>query len=329
MNEEARGAWASRPSSLRYPAWREIAWRVWTNSGTHNVGLMAAGIGFYAFLSFVPLLGSLVMTYGLVADPSTVAEHMDVAVRHLPRSASNLVNDQLLNLTSTAAEKKGLGLLLALAVAIFGATRASGALISALNVVYEQNDRRGFLRGFGLATVLILCIMAVGLLGLVAASLYAFMGDIAAELGWAWATMLRLLAWLAAGSACILSLAAIYRFVPDREEAKWRWLTIGSVVATTGWLLATLGFGLYAANFGKYNATYGSLGAVVVLLIWLYLSAYALLLGALVNAEVERQVAIDTTTAPEKPIGKRGAVMADMSIATGEDGARRDGHRDG
>ena len=194
MNEEARGAWASRPSSLRYPAWREIAWRVWTNSGTHNLGLMAAGIAFYAFLSFVPLLGSLVMTYGLVADPSTVAEHMDVAVRHLPRSASSLVNDQLLSLTSTAAEKKGLGLLLALAVAIFGATRASGALISALNVVYEQNDRRGFLRGFGLATVLILCIMAVGLLGLVAASLYAFMGDLAAELGWAWATMLRLLA---------------------------------------------------------------------------------------------------------------------------------------
>lgn len=298
---------------------------MWVNGRTHNLGLLAAGVAFYSFLSFVPLLGALVMTYGLIADSSAVAQHMDVAVRLLPRSAADLVNEQLLSLVTTTAEQKGLGLLLALSVAIFGATRASKALISSLNVIYEQKDERGFLRGAGVATILTLCFVGAGLLGLLTASLYALVGDLVGELGWALGAALRCLAWLAAGAACIVGLAAIYRFAPDRQNARWRWLTPGSAVATLGWLLATLSFGIYAANFGRYNATYGSLAAVVVLLVWLYISAYAFLLGALVNAETERQVTVDTTIEPERPMGERGAAMADMSVAIGQDGGQPGG----
>lgn len=129
------------------------------------------------------------------------------------------------------------------------------------------------------------------------------------------ALVMRGITWLLAAIFCSFTIAAMYRFAPHRTDARWRWLTLGSVLATLLWLAATLGFGLYVAEFASYQATYGSLGAVVVLLVWLYVSAYAVLLGGIVNAEAERQTACDTTTGASRPIGQRGAVVADMSVA--------------
>ena len=126
---------------------------------------------------------------------------------------------------------------------------------------------------------------------------------------------MRVVTWLCAGIFCSFTIAAMYRFAPHRADARWRWLTTGSLLATVMWLIATLGFGVYVAEFGSYQATYGSLGAVVVLLMWLYVSAYAVLLGGLINAEAERQTACDTTTGAPRPIGQRGATVADMSVA--------------
>src|SRR3546814_3848808 len=145
--------------------------------------------------------------------------------------------------------------------------------------------------------------------------LLGFAQELAAELGSVAAMLVRIATWLGAALLCSATIAAMYRFAPDRADAEWRWLSVGPVLATIVWLIATLGFGFYAPRFGDYNATYGSLGAVVVLLLWLYVSAYAILLGGLVNAEAERQTARDTTTGPEEPMGKRGAVVADTSAA--------------
>ena len=315
IDPEVHGASATSPAQLPWPAWKAILQRVWANVGRHNVGLMSAGVAFYAFLSFVPLLGALLMSYGLVADPATVAKHMKIIIDLVPADAARLIYEQLTNLTTAAAGKKGIGLAVALVVSIYGATRASGAIITALNVIYEEQDRRGFIKGTMVSAILIVGAVVIGIVGVLSASMLGYAQTLLGDVGVAGAALIRLVTWLAAGALCCVTMAAMYRFAPDRADARWQWLSVGSIMATILWLIATLGFGFYAARFGDYDATYGSLGAVVVLLMWLYVSAYAILLGAMFNAETERQTARDTTTGPERPMGQRGATMADTSAA--------------
>ena len=299
------------PTALPAHAWREILGRVWVKTGTDNISLLAAGVAFYAVLSIVPLLGALVMTYGLIADPSTIADHMRTIIALVPRDAAKLILDQLISLVTTAADKKGLGLLIALMVSLYGASRAAGAVMMSLNVVYEETERRSILKTTIISLVMIVGAVAVGIVGLLAASVLALVGKLTEGWGADMALLLSIATWLFAGLLASTAIGAAYRYAPSRHDAKWKWLTIGSLLATVLWLLATVGFAAYAASIGNYNATYGSLGAVVVLLMWLYVSAYAILLGAEINAEAERQTARDTTTGPEKPLGRRGATVAD------------------
>jgi len=315
QNEIELGAAVESPGQLGWPAWRAIFGRVWVNSGRHNIGLMAGGVAFYAFLSFVPLLGALVMTYGLIADPEVVAQHMRLIIDVVPADAARLIYDQLVSLTTTAADKKGVGLIVALTVSIFGASRASGGMMSALNVIYEQEDRRGILRGTGVSAVLVIGAVLVGIAGVLAASVLGFVQDLISGIGPVAAALVRIVTWAIAGLLASVTIGATYRFAPYRANARWQWLSVGAVLATVLWLLATLGFGFYASHFAGYDATYGSLSAIVVLMMWLYLSAYAVLIGGLVNAEAERQTSVDTTTGRPKAMGSRGATVADMSAA--------------
>lgn len=314
---DLHGRDATRPTRLPAHAWREIARRVWDRTGTANIGLLAAGVAFYGFLSIVPLLGALIMTYGLIADPSTIADHMRTIIEVVPKDAAKLILDQLVSLVTTAAGKKGLGLAVALVIALYGATRASGAVMTALNVVYEQPEKRSLVKTTLISFVLIIGAVLVGIVGLLAASVLALVGRFIDGLGPLAALGINVVTWGVAGGLACFGIAATYRYGPSRHDARWRWLTAGSALATLLWLIATLGFGAYAATLGNYNATYGSLGAVVVLLMWLWVSAYAILLGALVNAEAERQTARDTTTGPEKPMGQRGATVADEVAPAG------------
>ncbi len=310
--DDPHGRDASSPLALPRHAWREILGRVWTKTSNDNISLMAAGVAFYAFLSVVPLLGALVMSYGLLADPSTIAEHMQTVIRLVPKDAAKLILDQIVSLVTTASSKKGIGLIVALFVAIYGATRASGAIIMAMNVIYEQHERRSLVRTTLISFAMIIGAVAVGICGLLAGSALALLGKWANRLGDATTITIGAATWaIAAGLACF-AIAAAYRYAPDRHDAKWRWVSLGSVIATVLWLLATLGFGAYAKTIGNYNATYGSLGAVVVLLMWLFVSAYAVLLGASINAEMERQLKRDTTKGPARPLGKRNATVADQ-----------------
>ena len=311
MPQDMHGRAAQSPLGLPRHAWREVLGRVWVKTGTDNIGLLAAGVAFYAFLAFVPLLGALVMTYGLVADPATIADHMRSVISVVPKDAAKLILDQLLSLVTTATTKKGVALLIALLISLYGATRASGAIIMALNVVYEQVERRSLIRTTLISFAMIVVAVLVAICGMFAASALALVGKLAHGLGGAATLAINGATWAFAALLASMAIAATYRYAPDRHDAKWRWLSLGSGLATLLWLLATLGFGAYAATIGDYNATYGSLGAVVVLLMWLYVSAYAILLGAELNAETERQVENDTTVGPDKPLGSRGATVAD------------------
>ncbi len=255
------------------------------------------------------------MAYGLIADASTVARHMRFVIDLVPADAAALIYDQLTQLTQTAERRKGIGLFAAMTVSIYGASRASGAMIAALNIIYEEKDRRSYLRSAFLSAALTAGAILVMVTGLTAASLLNFAENWIVGVGPIAALAVKIFSWLIAASVCIATIGGIYRFAPNRADASWRWLTLGSVLATLVWVVLTIAFGIYASRFSDYNAAYGSLGAVVVLMMWLYLSAYAVLLGALINTETERQTAQDTTTGRERPIGKRGAIMADTSAA--------------
>lgn len=317
MDDQGRDA--VRPWHMRRKALVAIAKRAWGETGKDNIGLIAAGVAFYGFLALVPLLGAIVLIYGLAADQATVVRDMGKLAAVMPTDVAKLVGEQLLNVVQTSDGKKGLGLLLAFGLALFGARNGAGAIITALNVAYEEEEKRGFLlvNLLSLAMTAVAVLVAILALGAITAlghleNLIPHAPDAVLLLGKIGAYLLLTLAGAAAA-------AALYRYGPSRQRAQWVWLTPGSVVAALLWLVLTIGFGIYVANFSNYNATYGSLGAVVVTLTWLYLSSYILLFGAELNSEFEHQTAQDTTMA-QAPLGQRGAWAADHVAGTDDDG---------
>ena len=302
---------ATTPTAVPVRGWWQVLKRTYAESTNDNLGLIAAGVAFYGFLAMVPLLGAMVLTYGLAVDPADVSKHMQALTGVVPGEAAKLINEQLKNVVATTTGKKGLGLALALLLAVYGAMKGAGAVVTALNIAYEEEDNRGFLKTtlVNAAVTVTAILLAVALM--LAASITALLQDLVHSLGSGAQVGIKVLSWAVVAALASFAIAALYRYAPARSKPQWKWITPGSILATLGLLVGTLGFGFYAANFGNYNATYGSLGAVVVLLLWLYLSAYVLLLGAEFNSELEHQTARDTTVGQEKPLGARGAKMAD------------------
>lgn len=307
----ASGTKAASPWQMSFAEWKAVAMRTVKETGNDNVGLIAAGVAFYGFLALVPLLGAIVLTYGLVAEPASVIKNMQQLTSVMPGDAAKLVGEQLMNVVKTSDGKKGAGLLLALALALFGARNGAGAIITALNVAYEEEETRGFIRVNLLALAMTAGAVVIAILAVVA---IAAMGHLEKLLEGAPGFVIvlgKILSYVAMTSAGAAGAATLYRYGPARDKAKWTWLTPGSLLAALLWLVLTIGFGIYVANFGNYNATYGSLGAVVVLLTWLYLSSYILLFGAELNSELEHQTEADTTSGKAAPMGTRGAWAAD------------------
>ena len=259
--------------------------RLWTKMGEDNITLMAAGVAFYCFLSLVPLLGAVILSYGLIADPATIADHIRTIVSIVPKDAAKLILDQLVAVVTASSGKTGFGLLLALLFAVYGATRASTSVITALNVIYGQQDHpRSFVMGIVVSMAIIVGAVAVAITGLLAATILGWLETILVGLGPIALAGIKLGTWLVAALLASATIGGAYRFGPNRAPSGWQWISMGSGLATLLWLAATVGLGFYVSRFGNYNATYGSLSAVVVLLMWFYVSAYAILLGATVNA---------------------------------------------
>ena len=264
------------------PADRDEGWFnalkiAYSEANRDNAGIIAAGVAYYAFLAIVPLLAAMVMGYGLFADPETVAQNARTLAGTLPQDAADLINGQLEAAAEAATGAKGLGLVLALGIALLGARGGATALIQALNIAYDIEDQRSFLRknlmALGMTVgAAIGAIMVV--LSITATALLGGLGGKVASL-------------LVTFGFAVLGAALIYRFAPHRSPPPLRHQLPGAIFFAIAIVVLTAGFGFYVANFGSYNATYGSLGAVVVLLTWLYLSAYALLFGAELNAPSE------------------------------------------
>jgi membrane protein len=307
-----KGRDADSPTQIPAPGWKEIAFRTWKESSKDNVSLVAAGVAFYGFLAMVPMLGATVLTYGLIASPQSVLHNVQSLATSLPQDVAKLLGDQLLNVVKTSGSKKGFGLLAALALALWGARNAAGSIVIALNIAYEEDEKRGFLKVTLLSLAITAAAVLLALIGAAAIGVMTELEGLLPGVGPVGVVLGKVLAYVILAAVAAGAAATLYRYGPSRVRAKWTWITPGSLFFAIGWVLLTLGFGFYVSHFGNYNVTYGSLGAVIVLVTWLYLSSFILLFGAEFNSEIEHQTAHDTTSdRGEKPLGDRGAWSAD------------------
>lgn len=305
-----RGRYADAPSEIPRAGWKDIAWRVWGELWRDRVTLVAAGVTFYMLLALFPALAAFVSIYGFVADPKTIADHIAFLGGLLPSEGLDLIREQLDALMQQKTESLGLGFVLGLAIALWSANNSVKALFEAMNVAYEEEEKRSILRlhlvsfSFTLGAILI-GVMFLLSVGVVPAALALLHLDSWTE----W--LVSLGRWPVLLVAVGIAISLIYRYGPSRNEAKLRWITWGSALATLVRIAASVGFSFYLENFANYNATYGALGAVVGLMMWSWLSVVILIVGAEINAEIEHQTARDSTTGERRPMGERGAVVAD------------------
>ncbi len=292
---------ADSPSDISAHGWKAVLRKTWADAGKDNISLAAAGVAFYAFAALVPLLTAFVLSYGLVAEPASVVSHMETLTSVMPQQSAEIIGDQLKSMTEGAGTETGFALLVALIIALYGASKGAGAVMTALNVAWGVPETRSFVKRTALAFGLVGGSVLVMLLAILAMSAASLVEDLLPQLGGIVRFLFQAGSFIAAALIVMSLLAVIYRYGPDRPSARWRWITPGSILATLIWLLGTAGFGIYVAKFGSYNATYGSLGAVIVFLTWLYLSAYIVLLGAELNAVLEQHVAADPTDEAAQP----------------------------
>jgi membrane protein len=309
--EGSDGHWAKSPWQMPWPAWKDIAIRTWKRTWQDNVGLVSAGVAYYGFLAIVPLLGLVVLVYGLLADPKKVVDDFQMLAIIFPADVAKLIAEQLLGAIKSSQETKGIGIVVGLLVALYGATNGAGAVVTALNIAYSEKEKRSLPRYYLTTIVMTLIAVALAIVVLVALTVITFLGRFLPQASPLFVGATRTAALAGLGLLAAAIAATLYRFAPSREEARWKWITPGSLFAGAAWILLTTLFSYYVARIANYSATYGSLGTVVVLLTWIYLSAYALVFGAEFNSEIEHQTARDSTTGEPLPMGTRGAWAAD------------------
>lgn len=304
------GRHANAPLEIPKQGWKEVLLRVKKQIQEDHISIVAAGVTFYGFLAIFPALAAVVSIYGLVVDPATINQQLSQLTAIMPSQAQELIGGQLRTIASQSSSALGFGLLFSVLTAVWIAKKGVNALVEGMNIVYNEQDHRGFLKKtavtlvftFGAVVVTILSMMLVIALPATLANL-GLPAPVELALGAA--------RWLLLGAILLAALAFIYTFAPDRNAPKWRWVSWGSGIAVGLWLAASWAFSFYVSNFGNYNDTYGSLAAVVILLMWLFISSYIILLGAEINSEMEHQTARDSTKGPTQAMGKRGAEYAD------------------
>jgi membrane protein len=308
------GLHADGPGEMPARGWLDVVKRVWVRIDEDNVSMMAASVAFYSLLSLFPGLTAIISLYGLVADPTEVERFVSSMQGILPDEALALIASQTAELLGAGTGKLSFGLAASLLFALWSANYATAMLISALNGAFEEKEKRSYLTvmatGLAMTTTLVLFgIVSLLLIAILPAVIHLV--PLPVELR----QIIGLVRWPILALLVALALAAIYRYGPSRARARWRWVSWGAVMATTGWIAVSAGFSFYVAEFSSYDKTYGSLGAVAVLMMWLYLTAYVMLLGAELDAELEHQTGRDSTTGPPRPPGRRGARKADTVAA--------------
>lgn len=314
---DPRGHLAASPLRMPRRAWRDIIARTYKRTWDDNVALVSAGVAFYTFFALLSLIGLIVLTYGAVADPHDVIAHVRSLTTVLPADVAFVIGDQLMNAVKASQGTKGFGILLAFLVAVYGGTNGAVSIITALNIAYEEKERRSLIRFYLLAVTMTFGALITSLVAIAAVAAVGALQKILPQASEDLLVVGKILGYVFVTLFAAAIAASLYRFGPSREHAKWKWITPGSLFAAVSLLVLTIAFGFYVARFTNYSRSYGSLGTVVALLTWMYLSAYTFIFGAELNSEIEHQTAKDSTTGIPRPLGERGAWAAD-NVATDE-----------
>ena len=305
-----RGRRADSPGQIPKAGWRDILVRTWREMGTDHVSMVAAGVAFYGILAIFPAFTAIISIWGLMFDPQTILDQIAQVGHVLPQEAQEVITSQ----ASSIAEGAGTGVTLAaiggILLALYSAMKGVKSLIEGLNIIYDEDEKRGFfkLNLVALLLTLALIFVMIGVLGLLVlwpalAGAFDFSSILETLINW--------LRWPLLGLVAMLGMAVLYRYAPSRDRPKWRWVTPGAAVATVLWIIGSIAFSIYMRYFGDYNETYGTLGAGIVLLTWLWLSSFVVLMGAELDSEMEHQTRRDSTVGGRQPMGSRGAHAAD------------------
>lgn len=321
---DPRGRNAHTPTDIPAPGWKEILTRVYKEFTKDRVLLVAAGVTFYLLLAMVPAMTAFISVYGLFADPATVQQHIAFINDYVPGGGQEIIGEQLTRLSQQPNSGLGIALAVSLLLALWSANAGMKALFEAMNVAYDEREKRGFVKltltsllfTLGAIVMLLAIIGVVVVMPLVVEMIgLGAMAELIVKIGSAIVLII----------AALLALSALYRWGPSRAEARWRWITPGAVIAVVVAMIGSLLFSWYVANFGSYNETYGSLGAIIGFMTWLWIMAAFIITGGEINAEMEHQTRRDTTTGPEQPLGIRGAEMADTVAQGPHDTGKDDG----
>ncbi len=306
---DKRGRAAEAPQEIPKLGWRDVLLRSWSALASQHLSLIAAGVAFYSLSALFPGIAALIALWSLIFDPAEIGRQIAAVGGLLPGDAAAIITDQAYKV---AGENGALTLaaVFGLLIALYSSGAAVRALIEGLNIVYMETEKRGFVRLYLTSFAMTIGFIIMLLLAL------AVIAGIPAALAWVGLDslsegLINILRWPLLFVVAAMGLAALYRHAPSRDRAQWRWVSPGTLLATTLWVIGSIGFSQYVTHLGSYNETYGSLGAVIILLMWLWLSAFIVLLGAQINAESEHQTAKDTTRGPPRPMGQRGAYVAD------------------
>ena len=306
------GGDARTPTEIPARGWLQVVKRGFAESGADQVPLMGAGVAFFSFLALFPAVIAVVSLYGFFADPATIVDQVTSMTSALPEQARSLIVDQVSSRASGGRTAFGVGALVSILVALWSTSGGVSNLVAAINTAYDEDETRGFVKKRLLALALtigaiVFMVIMLALVAVVPPLINGLVGD--SPLRW----VVLIGRWVVLVVLVSGALAVLYRVAPDRDAPKLTWVSVGAVVATVIWLAASIGFSVYVSTFGNYARTYGVFAGIIVLLMWMWLTAYAILLGAEINAEAEQQTAADTTTGPERALGQRGAVKADTT----------------
>ncbi len=305
------GQSADGPHQIPARGWWAVLKRVFAGFNDDRLMTEAAGVTFYTLLAIFPAIATLVSLYGMVSDPASVNGQLASLQGVVPGGGLDLITQQVKALTSNPKQALGFAFAIGLLTSLWSSNQGIKGLFDALNVVYHEREKRSFVRrtmitlGFTFGAILFIIVAMSAIVVVPIILNFVGLGDSAAAL-------LSLARWPVLLVVLVVFLSTVYKFGPSRTQAKWRWVSWGSVFAAVTWLIASIGFSYYVANFGSYNKTYGSLGAAIGFMTWIWISSMIVLLGGELNAELEQQTHVDTTIGAPKPIGQRGAYKADV-----------------
>lgn len=306
----ARGRSAESPTDIPGPGWKDILLRVKDEISKDNVGLIAAGVAFYGLLALFPAITAIIAVSGLLVEPNVVVEQLNSLSGLMPDEVIKIVTDQATAVAGSREGGLGLAALLGFLIALYSASKGMGSLMQGINVAYDEDEERGFIK-LKLVTFALTLFLILGLLIAMGAMLALPVVLSLFHWGPVFEALLTIALWAGLVVLTILGLAVLYRYAPSRDNPEWSWASLGAIVGCLMWIVASAGFAFYVANFGSYNESFGTLAGVIVLLMWFWISAFIILLGAELNAEMEAQTRRDTTVGKDVPMGQRGAEKAD------------------